>query len=72
MDYKERYLSTDLLFPSTKGNKLEVTNIEKNLKKYVLRARLNPNISCHHFRNNSGKRFLMAGGSIYSISGFRS
>ncbi|MEW9093714.1 MAG: tyrosine-type recombinase/integrase [Clostridiaceae bacterium] len=68
IDYKDRYVNTDLLFPSSRNNKLEVSNIEKNLKKYVLRAGLNSNISCHHFRNNFGKRALMSGINIYQLS----
>lgn len=68
LDYKDRYLNTDLVFPSSRNKKLEVPNIEKNLKKYVLRAGLNPNISCHHFRNNFGKRALMSGMSIFQLS----
>lgn len=68
LDYKDRYLDTDLVFPSAKNKKIEVSNIEKNLKKYVLRAGLNKNISCHYFRNNFGKRALMSGMSIYQLS----
>lgn len=68
IDYKDRYLSTDLLFPSIKGKKMEVTNMEKNIKKYVLKAGLNSNINCHHFRNNFGRRALISGMSIYQLS----
>ena len=68
VDYKDRYVDTDLLFPSTKNKRMEVSNIEKNLKKYVLKAKLNPSISCHHFRNNFGKRALMSGMNIYQLS----
>lgn len=63
IDYKDRYLSTDLLFPSIKGNKMEVTNMEKN----VLKVGLNSNINCHHFRSNFGKRVLTSGMSIYQL-----
>ncbi len=68
IDYKDRYLNTSLLFPSSKNQKLGVSNMEKNLKKYVLRAGLNPNISCHHFRNSFGKRALMSGMGIFQLS----
>lgn len=68
IDYKERYLETDLLFPTAKNSKLQVSNMEKNLKKYVLKAGLNPRISCHHFRNNFGKRALNSGMGIYQLS----
>lgn len=68
IDYKDRYLNTDLLFPTNKGTKMEITNMEKNVKKYVLRAGLNSNINCHHFRNQFGKRALMSGMSIYQLS----
>jgi integrase/recombinase XerD len=68
IDYKDRYLNTDLLFPTIKGTKLEVTNMEKNVKKYVLKAGLNSSINCHHFRNNFGRRALMSGMNIYQLS----
>jgi integrase/recombinase XerD len=68
IDYKDRYLNTDLLFPSIKGVHMEVTNMEKNVKKYVVKSRLNSNINCHHLRNNFGKRALMSGMSIYQLS----
>jgi len=68
IDYKDRYLNTELLFPSIKGKKMEVTNMEKNVKKYVLKAGVNANINCHHFRNNFGKRALTSGMSIYQLS----
>lgn len=68
IDYIDRYLNTDLLFPSIKGRKMEVTNIKKYIKKYVLRANLNPKINCYHFRNNFGRRSLKSGMSIYQLS----
>ncbi|MCB2297078.1 tyrosine-type recombinase/integrase [Clostridium tagluense] len=68
IDYKDRYLNTDLLFPTIKGSKMEVTNMEKNVKKYILKAGLNSSINCHHFRNNFGRRALMSGMSIYQLS----
>ncbi|WP_029453173.1 tyrosine-type recombinase/integrase [Clostridium algidicarnis] len=68
LDYKDRYMDTDYLFPSARNKKLEVTNVEKNIKKYVLLAGINPNISCHHFRNNFGRRYLTSGGNIYQLS----
>lgn len=68
IDYKDRYLNTNLLFPTIKGSKMEVTNMEKNVKKYVLKAGLNSSINCHHFRNNFGKRALLSGMNIYQLS----
>jgi len=68
IDYKDRYLNTDLLFPTNKGTKMEITNMEKNVKKYVLLGGLNSNINCHHFRNQFGKRALMSGMNMYQLS----
>lgn len=68
MDYKERYFDDEYLFVSSKGNILNVSNFEKNLKKYCTRAKLENNITCHQIRNNFAKRFLLSGGDIFILS----
>lgn len=65
--YKDRYLETDLLFPTIRGTVLQVSNFETNLTKYAERAKVE-NVHPHMFRNNFAKRFLMSGGDIYSLS----
>lgn len=68
IDYKDRYLDTEYLFISNRNNKLNIQVLEKNLKKYLRRAGIEKNITCHTFRNNFGKRFLSSGGSVYILS----
>lgn len=66
LQYKDRYVESDFLFPSIKGNKLEIGSFETNLRQYG--QRVNINIHPHQLRNNFAKRFLMAGGNLYTLS----
>jgi len=66
--YKDRYLESDYLFPTNRGSKLQVTNFEKNFKKYMKMTGIKKDITPHSLRNNFGRRFLMAGGDIYTLS----
>ncbi|WP_024615050.1 tyrosine-type recombinase/integrase [Clostridium sp. Ade.TY] len=68
LDYKERYYDTEFIFISSRGNKLNLMNFEKNLKKYCKTANLKENITCHQIRNNFAKRFLLSGGDIFILS----
>lgn len=68
MDYKERYFDTEYLVVTTRGSNFTVTNFEKNLKSYCIRAGLEENITCHQIRNNFAKRFLLSGGDIFILS----
>ena len=67
LQFKDRYLETELFFPSNRGNAMKSTNFESNLRKYAKRIGLE-NIHPHMFRNNFAKRFLMNGGDIYTLS----
>jgi integrase/recombinase XerD len=58
IDYKDRYLNTYLLFPTIKGTKMEVTNMEKNVKKYVIRAGVDSSINCSDIIFNINLCFL--------------
>lgn len=66
LNYKDRYFNTDLVFPSVNGNLLGVTNFEKNMKKYSNRA--NVKVTAHQLRNNFGRRYLLSGGDIFTLS----
>ncbi|MGL4848972.1 MAG: tyrosine-type recombinase/integrase [Clostridium sp.] len=68
LDYKERYYDTEYLFISSRGNKFNLMNFEKNLKQYCKKAKLDKNITCHQIRNNFSKRFLLNGGDIFILS----
>ncbi|MBP3256200.1 MAG: tyrosine-type recombinase/integrase [Clostridia bacterium] len=66
--YKDRYVESNLLFPvQLRDKELAVNNFEKNYKKYCDRAGIKE-CSPHGLRNNFAKRYLMAGGDIYTLS----
>lgn len=66
--YKDRYLENKLLFVTNKNNAVNISNFEKNLKKYVTRAKIDKKITPHGFRNNFARRYLLSGGDIYTLS----
>lgn len=67
--YKDSIIDTELLFPAQRSNGvLAVTNFERNFRGYLSRAKINKKVSPHNLRNNFGRRFLMADGSIYVLS----
>lgn len=68
IDYKERYFDTEYLFISSRGSNFNISNFEKNIKKYCIRANLTEHITCHQIRNNFAKRFLLSGGDIFMLS----
>lgn len=68
INHVERYFNSEYLFVTTKGSTFTVTNFEKNLKKYCIKAGLKENITCHQIRNNFAKRFLLNGGDIHILS----
>ena len=67
IQYKDRYLETELLFPTNRGTPLQVQNFERNLRMYAKRANLE-GVHPHMFRNNFAKRYLMSGGNIFALS----
>ncbi|BDR75783.1 tyrosine-type recombinase/integrase [Clostridium tetani] len=68
IQYKDRYVESDLLFCVKRGTQLQISNFEKNFSKYIKRARIDKKISPHTLRNNYARRFLLAGGSIFDLS----
>lgn len=67
LQYKDRYIESELLFCTSKGNQLLIRTFEKKLREYGKRISLK-DICPHQLRNNFAKRFLMAGGNIYTLS----
>lgn len=67
LKYKDRYVHSDYLFCTLRGNLLLVRNFEKNFRKYTLRVGIKDSHP-HQLRNNFAKRFLMQGGDIYTLS----
>lgn len=69
LQYKDRYVDSDYLFPvQCSGGCIQVRNFETNFKKYLRRAGLKDTISPHCLRNNFAKRCLMNGMDIYTLS----
>jgi integrase/recombinase XerD len=68
IQYKDRYMETEILFPTNRKGFLQVINFEKNFRKYVLNCGINKAVTPHGLRNNFGRRFLMSGGDIYTLS----
>ncbi|KEH88987.1 integrase [Clostridium novyi A str. 4540] len=68
IQYKDRYVETELLFCTKKNSPFKVTNFEKNFKKYIIRAKISKNVTAHTLRNNYARRFLLAGGDIFMLS----
>lgn len=69
LQYKDRYVETDYLFPVREnGGNISVGNFEGNFKKYLKRAGLSVKYTPHCLRNNFAKRCLMNGMDIYTLS----
>lgn len=69
LQYKDRYVESDYLFPVKEhGGSIGVGNFESNFRKYIERAGLNEDYSPHCLRNNFAKRCLMNGMDIYTLS----
>ena len=68
IQFKDRYVESEYLFPSKKyKTKIRISNFESNFRAYCSRIGLK-DASPHTLRNNFAKRFLMAGGDIYTLS----
>lgn len=68
IQFKDRYVESEYLFPSkTYKTKIRVSNFEANFRNYCARVDIK-DVSPHTLRNSFAKRFLMAGGDIYTLS----
>jgi integrase/recombinase XerD len=66
LQYKDRYIESDLLFCTSKGSPVLMRTFKKKLMGYG--KRIGVEVTPHQLRNNFAKRFLMAGGSIYTLA----
>jgi len=64
--FKERYTSSNLLFPTMRNTEMTVQSFEKQLKQVA--GRINLSIHPHQIRNNFARQYLMNGGDIYTLS----
>lgn len=67
LEYKDRYLESEYIFPTNRGGALSVGNFETNFKKYAKRVKLD-NAHPHQIRNNFAKRCIMSGMDIWTLS----
>ncbi len=67
LQFKDRYRNSEYLFCTNMGKPLKVSNFETNFKAYTIRVGIK-DAHPHMLRNNFAKRFLMNGGSIYTLS----
>jgi len=69
LQFKDRYVETDYLFPvKSTGFHVDVNAFETNFKRYIQRVGLSDNYTPHCLRNNFAKRCLMNGMDLYTLS----
>ncbi|MGE9877302.1 tyrosine-type recombinase/integrase [Bacillus velezensis] len=66
LQYRDRYSDSEYLFPTTRGNKQDVTTFEKVLKKAG--EEVNIEVTPHQLRNNFAKYYLLNGGDYVTLS----
>lgn len=68
LQYKDRYCTSNWLFPTKKGTIITASNFERNFRQYKDRAGIMKVITPHGLRNNFAKRFILSGGDIFMLS----
>lgn len=66
MNYRDRYIDSEWLFPTTRGTKIQVPSFEKTLREHGKRVGIE--VAPHILRNNFAKYYLMNGGDVISLS----
>jgi len=66
MKFRDRYSSSEFMFPTTRGTQLEVRNYEKALREAGARAGVD--IHPHQLRNNFAKYYILNGGDWFTLS----
>lgn len=66
MDYVDRYTDCPWLFPSRRGNKMDIRNYEKALSRAARGVGLQ--VTPHQLRNNFAKYYLLNGGDWATLS----
>lgn len=66
ISYKERYVNTDIIFPTTRKNQMTVTNFEHNLR--TIGNNIGVDVYPHRLRYTFSVEFIKNGGSIYVLS----
>lgn len=68
LQFKDRYVESEYLFPTTYGNPIQIGSFETNFRHYLQRAGIREDITPHCLRNNFAKRCLINGMDIYTLS----
>jgi integrase/recombinase XerD len=66
LKFKDRYVESSLLFPTTKGTNLTVHSFEKQLRDAGKRIGLE--VHPHQIRNNFARQYLLNGGDFFTLS----
>lgn len=67
LKYKDKFNSSEYLFPNVSGNILSVNAFERNVRQYAERVGIT-GLTPKTLRNNFAKRFLLNGGDIFTLS----
>lgn len=66
LEYRDRYVDADYMFPTRTGGKLSIEGVERSFR---LRSRdVGLQVTPHLLRNNFAKRYLLNGGDIATLS----
>ncbi|MFD7523851.1 tyrosine-type recombinase/integrase [Paenibacillus chitinolyticus] len=66
LKFKDRYVETNLLFPTSKGTTLTVHSFEKQLRDAGKNVGIE--VHPHQLRNNFARQYLLNGGDFYTLS----
>lgn len=66
LQYKDRYLETDLLFPSNRGNLMQAGTYETALRN--VGKKLGINLYPHRIRSSFAQYYLLNGGDLFTLS----
>ncbi|WP_139823851.1 tyrosine-type recombinase/integrase [Thalassobacillus devorans] len=66
LEYRDRYTDSPYVFPSIRGNKMDIRNIESAFKKHGRLVGIN--VQPHQLRNNFAKYYLLNGGDWLTLS----
>src|SRR5690606_2404109 len=66
LEYRDRYTDSDYVFPSIRGNKMDIRTIETAFRKHsrLIGVEVRP----HQLRNNFAKYYLLNGGDFHTLS----
>lgn len=66
LEYKDRYSGSQYNFPSTRGAKMDIRNIETAFRKHS--KIVGVEVQAHQLRNNFAKYYLLNGGDLATLS----